>query len=60
MIGSEIADLEEDVLQGADGGFGLNFRWGGGDNLVEGFEDGGSGGDDVGARGGSVPVLFVL
>lgn len=55
-----MADLEEDVLEGADGGFGLDFRRGGGDNLVKGFEDGGSGRDDVGARGCSVPVLFVL
>jgi hypothetical protein len=59
MIGPEVADLEEDVLDGADGGFGLDFG-GGGDHFGEGFEDRGSGGDYVGAGGGGVPVLLVL
>ncbi len=49
MVRAEMADLEEDVFHGADGGFGLDFGRGRGDNLVEGFEDGGAGGDDVGA-----------
>jgi hypothetical protein len=59
MIRTKIADLEEDVLERANGGFGLDFGWGG-DDFGEGFENGGAGGDDVGAGGGGVPVLFVL
>jgi hypothetical protein len=59
MIRPKITDPEEDVLERANGGFGLDFGWGG-DDFGEGFEDGGAGGDDVGTGGGGVPVLFVL
>ena len=59
MVGREIADLEEDVLDSANGGFGLNLGRVG-DDLVEGFGDGGARGDYVGAGARGIPVLFVL
>lgn len=59
MMGGEVADLEEDVLDDADGGFWFDLGWGG-DDFGEGFEDGGARGDDEGAGGGGVPVLLVL
>lgn len=59
MIRSKVANLKEDVFNGADGGFGLDLGRGG-DDFGEGFEDRGAGGDDECTRGGGIPVLFIL
>ncbi len=59
MISSEIADLEEYILEGADCRFGRQFGRVG-NYAGEGFKNGGAGGHDVGAGVGDVPVAAVL
>jgi hypothetical protein len=59
MVGAEVADLENDVLEGADGGFGGQARWVA-DDSGESFENGCSGGDDEVAGIGLVPVAAIL
>ena len=59
VIGAEVADLEEEALEGGDGGFRAEAGWVC-DDAGEGLEDGGSGWHDVVARLGFVPVAAVL
>ena len=59
VVGAEVADLEEEALEGGDGGFWRETGWVG-DDAGESLEDGGAGGHDVVARFGFVPVAAVL
>ena len=59
MVRAEIADLEEDILEGADGGFRTEL-WGGSDDSGEGFQDRGAGRGDEVAGVGYVPVAAIL
>jgi hypothetical protein len=53
------SDLEEDVLEPTNRGFGAEFR-GVGNDLRDGFEDACPGGDDEATRRGDVPVATIL
>lgn len=59
MICAEIADLEENVLEGADRGLRAKL-WGGGDDSGEGFEDRCAGRGDEVTGVSYVPVAAVL
>ena len=59
MVCTKVTDLEDDVLEGADGGLCVEFWWVC-DNTGESFEDGCSGGDDVGAGICLIPVSSIL
>ena len=59
MVGSEVADLEDDVFKSADCGFRVEARRVA-DDTGKGFEDGGSGRHDEVAGVGLVPVSSIL
>lgn len=59
MVYPAVLDLEEDVLDEADGGFRLQF-WGVRGDFGKGFEDGYAGGSDPVSCLGDVPEAAVL
>ena len=59
MTSSSPSEAEEDALDKPRGGFGADFG-GRGNYFGDGFEDGGTRGDDGSAGDGGVPVAVVL